>query len=213
MHILDRFSLLLLATIISTYSWGEDFKVLDYYNGINISELPCKMALTDKGEYMCSFGNSETDVFEFQSDPIGKEVFRLHRYILLKKSDAQKVAKQLVQKFGKPNSVFYDKDFNPPVPVMAWGDSQLDIITKYDVFIINQKKGGVGLSSKFLSCKYSFGQCNKLFGVSGSSNEIVLSLMIFDVDRRDYSETVLRTGKHPQPKNAIKTQDATKLEY
>lgn len=209
------FALLFIALITSP-SFGKEFSILKYFNGINTNKLPCQMKLIDNwlsDEYMCTFKNSETDIFEFQSDPISKEVFRFHRYILLNKSDVSMAIEQLIKKYGEPRSTFLDKDFNPPLPTMVWGDSRLDIISAYDVFITNSKKGGVGLSSSFLKCEGSFGQCNELFNVTGSPSTVVLSLMVYDVDRARYSNIVIKTGKPPQPKKIVNTQDAAELKY
>lgn len=193
---------------------GKQFKLLDYYNGIKASELPCRLTLIENwlgDEYMCAFRNSDTDVFQFHSNPLSKEVSKIFRYMLLNTSDAPQVIQQLKKNYGEPKASFLDKDFKTPLPYMVWGDSVLDItpwswkdsrsnvITEYNVFITNSKKGGVGLSSRFLKCSGS-GQCSQFFGVeTNTPNLVVLRLMIFDVDRSNFSQTVISTGKAPVP--------------
>ena len=100
-------SLLFLA-LFSSSSIANEFKILDYHNGIKTDKLPCKMEAIDNwftgDQYMCRFDNSATDVVEFQSDFISREVYQIDRYILIDISDARTLAKKIIKKNGYWNS-------------------------------------------------------------------------------------------------------------
>ena len=204
-------SLLFLA-LFSSSSIANEFKILDYHNGIKTDKLPCKMKVVKNwlanDQYMCVFNNSKTDVMEFQSDPISQEVYQIDRYVLLNNVDALAISKKLFIKYGKPSNGFQNKSFRHPLPMMTWGDSKIIKTSIYSAKIMHPERNGAGLSLQFLQCSgSSLGKCRNLFDItSNSPNLTVLNLTIFDADRYNYSAIVIETGKAPKVKKIIKTE-------
>ncbi len=209
MNIIKTVNALLFLILTSSSSFANEFKILDYYAGINTDKLPCKMELVKNwltsDQYMCAFKKSKHDIIEFQSDYISQKAYQIDRYILLNVSDALKITVQLLSKYGQPYSSYQDESFGTELPIMTWRDS---------------KKQGVSLSLNFLKCSgSSFGKCRALFGVTKNSpDKALLNLTIFDNKRHHYSKIVMKTGKRPKPVkvntlNIQETQDITDLEF
>ena len=216
-------SLLFLA-LFSSSSIANEFKILDYHNGIKTDKLPCKMEAIDNwftdDQYMCRFNNSATDVVEFQSDFISREVYQIDRYILLDISDAKTLTKKILKKYGNPDSGTLDNSFVIPLPVMAWGDTKIKRTSAQSSSIAHPKKQGVGFSLQFLKCSgSSLGRCRSIFDVTTNSpNKTVLNLTVFDAARHAYSQKVITTGKAPETKKPIEvevkgTQDINSLKF
>ena len=204
-------SLLSLA-LISSGAIANEFKILDYHNGIKTNKLPCKMKVVKNwlanDQYMCVFNNSKTDIIEFQSDPISQEVYQIDRYILLNNVDALALSKMLFIKYGEPNDGFQNKSFRNPLPMMTWGESKIIKTSIYSAKITHPEKNGAGLSLQFLQCSgSSLGKCRNLFDITNNSPDLaVLNLTIFDADKHNYSATVIETGKAPKVEKIIKTE-------
>jgi hypothetical protein len=201
-------SLLFLA-LFSSSSIANEFKILDYHNGIKTDRLPCKMEAIDNwftgDQYMCRFDNSATDVVEFQSDFISQEIYQIDRYILLDISDAKTVTKKIIEKYGKPNSTVLDNSFSTPLPMSVWGGSKIESLYEFSHSITHPQKESVGLSMQFLKCSgISLGKCRSIFNIAiNAPNKTVLNLSIFDAARYAYSKTVMETGKAPETEKTI----------
>ncbi len=216
-------SLLFLA-LFSSSSIANEFKILGYHNGIKTDRLPCKMEAIDNwftgDQYMCRFDNSATDVVEFQSDFISREVYQIDRYILIDILDARTLAKKIIKKYGDPDSGALDNSFIMPLPIMAWGDAKIERTSENSTSVVHPKKQGVGLSLQFLKCGgSSLGRCRSIFDVATNSpNKTVLHLTVFDAARHAYSQKVITTGKAPETKKPTKieikeTQDINNLKF
>jgi len=210
---------LLFVALFSSSSIANEFKILDYHNGIKTDKLPCKMEVIDNwftdDQYMCRFNNSATDVVEFQSDFISREVYQIDRYILLDISDAKTLTKKILNKYGNPDSGALNNSFIVPLPVMVWGDTKIE-----RTYAIHPEKQGVGLSLQFRKCGgSSLGMCRLIFDVTTDSpNKVVLHLTVFDAARHTYSQKVITTGKAPETKKSTDlevkgTQDINSLKF
>ena len=194
---------LLFVALFSLSSIANEFKILDYHNGIKTDKLPCKMEVVDNwfsaDQYMCRFNNSDSDVIEFQSDFISREVYQIDRYILLDISDARTLAKKIIKKYGDPASGALDNSFITPLPIMTWGETRLDRTSEHSVHIAHPKTQGIGLSLQYLKCNgNSLGKCRSIFDLTTNSpDKTVLHLTVFDAERHDYSQKVITTGKAP----------------
>jgi len=212
MSTIKLITLLTFLTLLSFTSFAKDFKILNYHNGVKTDKLPCKMGAVDNwftdDQYMCRFNNSAADVVEFQSDPIGREVYQIDRYILLDISDAKILTKKILKKYGNPDSGILDGNFVTPLPIMVWGDTKIRRTSEYSHSVVRPEKQGVGFSLKFLKCSgSSLGICRSIFDVTiDSPNKTVLHLTVFDAARYDYSQKVISTGKAPKTKKSVKTE-------
>lgn len=202
-----------LLVLMATTSYANDLSILKYNTLMKTDQFDCKFETKDGGwfspnEYRCVIEESKGDVVELQSDPYTNLIGRVHRYILINRSDINAVIGGVIKRYGKPKDHYVADD--PIKQMLVWGDSTIEL----GGIIGNSKKGGVGLSLTFDECLPST-DCSDFFD-DVSSEQIVADFMLMDSDQNSIMRESMQIGSDAsvkEPSNNTKSTDTTKLKY